>query len=151
MRLPLGVAPPEDQERHEPTTAPATAALTRRILIVDDNQDTAESMARLLQYSGHEVQTAYDGPSAIEAARAHRPDVILLDIGLPGMSGHEVAARLRRDAVLKGSVIIAISGYGQEADRRRSLAAGFDSHLVKPVDFDVLRALLAGTAKPQTQ
>ena len=108
-------------------------------------------MARLLQYSGHEVQTAYDGPSAIEAARAHRPDVILLDIGLPGMSGHEVAARLRRDAALEGSIIVAISGYGQEADRRRSEAAGFDSHLVKPVDFDALCALLAGTTKRQTQ
>ena len=151
VRLPLGVAPPEDQERHEPATAPATAALTRRILIVDDNQDTAESMARLLQYSGHEVQTAYDGPSAIEAARAHRPDVILLDIGLPGMSGHEIAARLRRDAVLKGSVIIAISGYGQEADRRRSQAAGFDAPPGQARRFRRARALLAGMTERQTQ
>jgi PAS domain S-box-containing protein len=113
-----------------------------RILVVDDNVDTARGLARLLKLLGHELAIAYDGPSAIEAARGFRPDAILLDIGLPIMSGYEVAARLRREECCKDAVIIAVSGYGQEEDRRRSKEAGFDDHLVKPVDLDLLAAKL---------
>jgi signal transduction histidine kinase len=113
-----------------------------RILIVDDNVDTARGMVRLLKLLGNEAIAAHDGPAAIEAARTFRPDFVLLDIGLPGMDGYQVASALRADGLGKGAVIIAVSGYGQEEDRRRSRAAGFDHHLVKPVDFDTLIALI---------
>ena len=89
------------------------------------------------------MRTAHDGPSAIEAARDYRPDFVLLDIGLPGMDGYEVARRLREDEWCKDAVIIAISGYGQEEDRRRSKEAGFDHHLVKPIDHEALVMLLS--------
>ena len=101
-------------------------------------------MARLLKLLGHDVRVAHDGPEALEAAREHRPEVVLLDIGLPGMDGYEVAARLRQEECCQDAVIIAVSGYGQEEDRRRSREAGFDHHLVKPVDFDALIVLLIG-------
>jgi len=114
-----------------------------RILVVDDNVDTARGMARLLKLLGHDVRVAHTGPEAIEAARGHRPEVVLLDIGLPGMSGYEVASQLRREDCCAGTLIIAISGYGQEEDRRRSKASGFDHHLVKPIDHDALLSLLA--------
>ena len=113
-----------------------------KILVVDDNEDTARGMVRLLELLGNEVRAVHDGPAAVAAARAFRPEFVLLDIGLPGMNGCEVAATLRGDEVHKGTVIIAVSGYGQDEDRRRSLAAGFDHHLVKPVDFDSLVSLL---------
>ncbi len=113
-----------------------------RILVVDDSVDTARGMVRLLKLLGNEAVTVHDGYAAIETARTFRPDFVLLDIGLPGMNGYEVARALRQDELLKKAVIIAVSGYGQEEDRRRSRAAGFDHHLVKPVDFDSLISLI---------
>ena len=98
-------------------------------------------MARLLTLLGHDVKTAHDGPTAIELAREYRPDVVLLDIGLPGMDGYEVARTLKSDNRCKGALLIAISGYGQPEDRRRSHAAGFHHHLVKPVDHHELLTL----------
>ena len=106
-------------------------------------------MARLLKLLGHDVATAHDGPEAIEAAREHRPEFVLLDIGLPGMDGYEVAARLRREECCRDAVIIAVSGYGQDEDRRRSREAGFDHHLVKPLDHDALLSLLAAAGDGQ--
>jgi signal transduction histidine kinase len=117
-----------------------------RILIVDDNVETARGMERLLKLLGNDARTVYNGRAAIETARTFGPDFVLLDIGLPGMDGYEVAATLRSDSIHKDTVIIAVSGYGQEEDKRRSLAAGFNHHLVKPVDFDALIALLGRTA-----
>ena len=114
-----------------------------RVLVVDDNVDTARGLARLLKLLGHDVRTAHDGPAAIEAARDHRPEFVLLDIGLPGMDGYEVAQSLRQEECRKEAAIIAISGYGQDEDRRRSREAGFDHHLVKPIDHDALLTLLA--------
>jgi signal transduction histidine kinase/ActR/RegA family two-component response regulator len=114
-----------------------------RILVIDDNVDTARGMLRLLKTLGNDVIIAHDGPSAIEAARPLQPEFILLDIGLPGMDGYEVAARLREEPSCRAAVIIAVSGYGQEEDRRRSREAGFDYHLVKPVDFNSLLPLIA--------
>jgi PAS domain S-box-containing protein len=114
-----------------------------RVLVVDDNVDAAAGLAVLLKFLGHEVEVAYDGPSAIAQARILRPDVILLDLGLPGMDGYQVAAELRRDGVCKETLLIAVTGYGQEDDLRRSQAAGFDHHLVKPVDFEALTSLMA--------
>ncbi len=113
----------------------------RRVLVVDDQADAARSLARLLKAWGHEVHVAHDGPAALEAAQAHGPELVLLDIGLPGMDGHEVARRLRATA-RNGLQIIALTGYGQEEDRSRSREAGFDDHLVKPVDPEDLRRIL---------
>jgi CheY-like chemotaxis protein len=104
-------------------------------------------MVRLLELLGHEAITVHDGHSAIEAARTFRPDFVLLDIGLPGMNGYQVATALRGDEVLKDAVIIAVSGYGQEEDRRRSRAAGFDHHLVKPLDINSLISLIGRPTK----
>ena len=114
-----------------------------RVLIVDDNVDSAQSLALLLQASGHDVRTAHDGPDAVDTALDYRPDVAIMDIGLPGFDGYEVARRIRQQSVLEHTVLVAMTGYGQERDRRRSHAAGFDQHLVKPVNFDSLQTLLA--------
>jgi CheY-like chemotaxis protein/two-component sensor histidine kinase len=121
--------------------APAGRTSSQRILVVDDNRDSAESLAMLLQVQGHEVQTAHDGLAALETARAFRPDIVLLDIGLPRMDGHEVARRLRREEG-RQAVLVALTGYGTDEDHRRSQEAGFDYHLVKPVELDALYQLL---------
>ena len=113
-----------------------------RVLVVDDNVDAARMLGMLLEFSGYEVRMAYDGLSAVEAALAWHPDVALLDIGLPGLSGHGVAKRIRLEATLEGMVLIALTGYGQESDRQLSRDAGFDHHLTKPADFNVLKNLL---------
>jgi signal transduction histidine kinase/ActR/RegA family two-component response regulator len=115
---------------------------SRRILVVDDNKDSAESLAVLLKNSGHEVHTAHDGPTALEAARSNPPDVVLLDIGLPGQSGLETARRMRQELGLDKALLVAVTGYGQEDDVRRSLEAGFNAHLVKPLDLNALDALI---------
>jgi len=113
-----------------------------RILVVDDNVDAAKSMMALLQMSDHEVKIAYDGQSALLVATAWPPDVVLLDIGLPGLNGYEVAKRLRQDARLGQTMLIAVTGYGHESDRQRSRAAGFDHHMTKPCDFKELEKLI---------
>jgi two-component system CheB/CheR fusion protein len=115
---------------------------SRRVLVVDDNVDSAASIAAFLKLSGHEVRMAHDGTAAIEAARQMRPEFVFLDLGLPGMDGFEVARRLRMEPGVQGARIIALSGFGQEADRQRSLEAGIDQHLVKPADLSFLASLL---------
>jgi PAS domain S-box-containing protein len=125
------------------SSGPAAGALFR-ILIVDDNRDGADSLAMMLQMLGNDTRTAYDGAEALSAAAAFRPDVILLDIGLPRLTGYEVCRRLRAEPGGAGVVVIAQTGWGQEEDRRKSHEAGFDHHLVKPVDPDALLQLLAG-------
>jgi CheY-like chemotaxis protein len=114
-----------------------------RILVVDDSKDAVESLAMLLELSGHEVMVAHDGHSALEIAVREKPSIILLDIGLPGLDGYEVCRRLRQQG-LTNARIIAVTGYGQERDRARSKEAGFDAHAVKPVDPNELMGLLAG-------
>jgi CheY-like chemotaxis protein len=141
VRLPAADVP-ESVPAVPPQVNVRTEKQASRILVVDDNTDSARAFARLLKLLGHDAQTAHDGPEAIEVARAYRPDVVLLDIGLPGMDGYEVARRLREDEQSKGLVIIAVSGYGQEDDRRRAREAGFDHHLVKPVDHEALLSVL---------
>jgi CheY-like chemotaxis protein len=113
-----------------------------RALIVDDNQDTADGLARLLRHKGHTVETAYEGCSAIEKVRTLKPEAVLLDLGLPGMDGYELIARLRQEAHCDRARFIAISGYGQEDDRRRTREAGFHHHLVKPIDHNILNEIL---------
>jgi CheY-like chemotaxis protein len=118
------------------------AAPPRRILVVDDNRDAADSLALLLRLAGQEVRVAYDGPAALAVAAEFRPALAFLDIGMPGMDGYELAGRLRRVADLRGLTLVALTGWGQEEDRRRSRAAGFDQHLTKPVELAALRAVL---------
>ncbi len=131
--------------RGRPRRTAARAGSSRpgsKILVVDDNLDTAGALAGLLELSGFEVRSAHDGREALDAARAHRPGAILLDIGLPGMDGYQVAEHLRREDCLRDATIIAITGYGEEQAFRRSREAGFDHHLVKPVNYETLLSLL---------
>lgn len=113
-----------------------------RILIVDDNLDSAEALARLLALLGNDVQLAHDGPTALVLASSFQPKFVLLDIGLPGMDGYEVAAKLREEPSCKSAVLIAVSGFGQTKDRMKSQEAGIDVHLVKPVDLDALLSVM---------
>ncbi len=140
VRLPA-VKPVRVRRPAQPSAASERPQSGARVLVVDDNEDSARGMVRLLRMLGHDVATALDGPSAITAALQHRPEFVLLDIGLPGMDGYEVAERLRAEG-FTSATIIAVSGYGEEAARRRSRAAGFDHHLVKPVEVDTLVALM---------
>ncbi len=147
VRLPIATESPEDEPlvkdgRRRPD-APAVTAPPRRILVVDDNVDSATSLARLLKMSGNETQMAHDGLDAVEAAERFRPDVILLDIGLPKLDGHDACRRIREHAWGAPMLIVALTGWGQEEDRRKSRDAGFDHHLVKPVDLAALKRLLA--------
>jgi CheY-like chemotaxis protein/two-component sensor histidine kinase len=121
----------------------ANHARRSRVLVVDDNIDGARSMALLLEIAGHEVRTCHDGIAALEATEAFHPEVVLLDIGLPGMDGFEVARRLREQPTTPRPMLVALTGYGQAEDLRRSREAGFDHHLVKPADPATLNALLA--------
>jgi DNA-binding response OmpR family regulator len=116
--------------------------MNHRILVVDDNRDNAESLARLLQLMGHETAIAYDGLSAVDSVDAFRPEIVLLDVGLPGLDGYEVARRIRAQSWGKDMTLIAVTGWGQAEDRRRSREAGFDHHMVKPVDFGELGKVL---------
>ena len=129
---------PEANGRHL-----AAGPARRRVLIVDDNRDAADSLAALVGLAGHDVRVVHDGPAALTVAEAFRPEVVLLDIGLPGMSGYEVARRLRGLPPTAGAVLAALTGYGQDEDRRQSREAGIDHHLVKPPDPDALRRLLS--------
>lgn len=136
-----------------PTAAPAPTQPTnpaptqrRRILVTDDNRDAADSLAMLLRVSGHEVDVAYEGAEAIKKAEAWRPEVMLLDIGMPEMNGYDVCRTIRQAPWGKDIRIVALTGWGQDQDRRSTREAGFDSHLVKPVDAGVLRNVLAGEA-----
>lgn len=120
---------------------PAETAPTQRVLVVDDNEDAADSLATLLDVMGYEVRTAYDGPEAIKAADEFQPAVALLDIGLPRLSGYDIARHVRQK---RGAevLLVAITGWGQEDDRRRAREAGFDHHFTKPADFDQLIKLI---------
>jgi len=140
VRLPTvaGVPVPDGAVPEQKPTGPL------RVLVVDDNRDAADSLAMLLQMVGNEVRTAHDGEEAIRAAAEFQPDVVLCDIGLPRVSGHDAARAIRREAWGQAMVLIAVTGWGQDADRKKSAEAGFDRHLVKPVDPKALMELLAG-------
>jgi CheY-like chemotaxis protein len=159
VRLPLAAPPdagasetaPEGRARVAAPPSAEARERRRRVLVVDDSTDSAESLARLLRRWGHEVHLAYDGPSALAAARSTAPQVVLLDIGLPGMDGYEVARQLRQDPDHAGIVLVALTGYGQATDRRQTCDAGFDQHLIKPVDPTLLRTLLATIDREQSR
>jgi CheY-like chemotaxis protein len=114
----------------------------RRILVVDDNHDAATSMAALLRFSGYQTMTAADGLEALNLAMQHKPDALLLDVGLPKMNGLDVCRQIRQSPYDPQPIIIAVTGWGQDRDRERSQEAGFDAHVVKPPDFDKMLALL---------
>jgi PAS domain S-box-containing protein len=150
VRLPSAANAPDGppQKRHGQEAEEVFGSPPRRILVVDDNLDSAESLATLLQFSGHEVRVAHDGPGALAAAKQFLPDVVLLDIGMPGMSGYQVARRLREEPALRHMTLVAQTGWGQEEDRRRAKDAGFDHHLVKPVVLRELHELIARLPAP---
>jgi len=127
---------------HEMNPAPTSSGL--RLLVVDDNRDAASTLAMLLRLKGHQVEVANDGPTALAMAEELRPDVIFLDIGMPRMDGYEVARRIRQQPELNNVVLAALTGWGQQEDRRRTAAAGFNHHLVKPPELKIVDALLAG-------
>jgi two-component system, sensor histidine kinase len=137
VRLPILADPPQvDGDAH-----PAVATPARRVLVIEDNEDAREMLRNLLLVLGHEVYEACDGAAGIQEAQRLRPDAALIDIGLPGIDGYEVARRLRTE--VPGARLVAVTGYGQPEDRERALAAGFDEHVVKPVDPEQLQRLLA--------
>jgi PAS domain S-box-containing protein len=143
VRLPLAALPPPGEgsgSHDERATHPVSSRC--RILIVDDNVDAAESLARLLHRAGNDVVTAHDGRAALQTAASSRPDLMLVDLGMPGMSGYDVARRIRQEPELAETCLVAVTGWGQPEDWARARDAGFDHHLVKPVDFGTLRSLL---------
>ena len=129
-----------------PTLDPG-AASSRQILVVDDNVTSAETLALLIGLSGHSTQIAHNGADALEVVRAQRPDVVLLDIGLPGMDGYEVARRLRAVDANKDILLVAVTGYSQDDDRRQAVDAGFNHHLVKPLDYAALEVILGDASR----
>ena len=142
VRLPLRTEPAIVDASNFSERQAEQAGTPRRVLVVDDNQDAAHALRLLLQTDGHDVMVAADGAAGLALAREHRPDVVLLDIGLPTMNGYEIATRIRADPALKGTMLVAVTGYGQMHDRARASASGFDHHLVKPVEFRALQDLL---------
>ncbi len=144
VRLPVAPADaPQSQPLSPVPDISRPIARPLRVLVVDDNVDTVLSFQMLLTASGHDVRTAQDGPTAVQVALDYRPDVVLLDIGLPGLNGYEVANRIRQQPVLKNVVLVALTGYGQDSDRETSLQAGFNHHLVKPARLEQVQQILA--------
>jgi len=142
VRLPVALSSVGDERSSQADPVYPTAR--RRILVVDDNVDAAESLAMMLTMTGNETLTAHDGLEALDVAAAFRPDVMLLDIGMPKLNGYEVCRRLRKESWGKDMVVIALTGWGQEEDKLRSLEARIDAHLVKPVLPAALEELLVG-------
>ncbi len=146
VRLPALAEPAAGTGAGPPPARPAAGAeqaVSRRLLIVDDLRDSADTLAMLMRIHGHEAETAYDGEAAVAAAERFRPDVVLLDLGMPGLDGYGACRRIRSQPWGRGILLVALTGWGQEADRRRTEEAGFDHHLVKPVDPAALKELLA--------
>jgi CheY-like chemotaxis protein len=125
--------------------APGESTQPRRVLLVDDSVDAAEAMSMLLETLGHEVRVVHDGPSALAIVDDFAPEVVILDIGLPGMSGFDVARELRMRAVTKTALLIALTGYGADSDKQEARDAGFDHHLVKPVSFTAIETVIAAS------
>ena len=148
VRIPLGAALPPARASAR-TAAPPRIPSAPRVLVVDDNHDAAESLAMLLKLLSADVQVVYSGADVLEALATYKPSVVLLDIGMPGMDGLEVARRIRQLPESKDVTLIALTGWGQEEDRKRSESAGFDYHLTKPADLNALRNLLTSLDRPE--
>ena len=144
VRLPvIGTIKPDQPTPPEPTVTALTATTCHRILVVDDNRNSADTMATLLRLNDYETRTAYDGLEAVASAATFQPEVILLDIGLPKLNGYEVARKIREQPWGKKIVLVALTGWGQDEHRQKSKAAGFNGHLVKPVELPALMNLLS--------
>jgi PAS domain S-box-containing protein len=145
VHLPHKVLAPAAAEVEEPGDGAANATAVRRgrVLVADDNRDAAESLGLVLRFMGYEVSIAYSGAEALEVGARERPRAAIIDIGMPGMSGHEVARRMRREAWGRHAILVALTGWGQDTDKQAARAAGFDDHLTKPVDPDDVEAALA--------
>ncbi len=144
VRLPVLLSPGRTSQPNDEESGRTLRSTSYRILVVDDNKDGADSLAMMLRIMGHDTRTAHDGVTALEAAETFRPDVMLLDIGLPKLNGYEVARRIRAQPWGAGVILIAQTGWGQESDKALSKDAGFNFHMVKPVDPSALQKLLAG-------
>ncbi len=142
VRLPLAATQVINGRQVPGEENASSLSVPRRILVVDDNVDGAETIAMLLTLFGHTVKTVHNGPDALEAAHSFQPGVMFLDIGLPGMSGYEVAQQLRSDSNMNGLILVALTGWGSEEDRQRAQSVGFDYHLTKPVGMEKLQSLL---------
>jgi CheY-like chemotaxis protein len=142
--LPLSAPPDHGSAPESPPASALSPAI--RVLIVDDNVDAAASLSLLLQLGGHAICTAYNGADALKLAAEIKPDVVLLDIGMPGMDGYEVARALRANPGVGNPVLVAVTGWGDAEDRLKSKAAGFDEHLTKPVDISMIELLFATLA-----
>jgi CheY-like chemotaxis protein len=143
VRLPILASPAAPQPPALPADRQTTSPVKLRLLIADDLQDSADSLAMLMRTMGHEVETAYDGEQAVLMAEDLKPDAVLLDIGMPKLNGYDACRRIRQRPWAKDKLLIALTGWGQETDRRRTQEAGFDYHIVKPIDIDNLQKLLA--------
>ena len=143
--MPAVEAPQATTSSASSTPAPQ---VTRKVLVADDNEDAALSLSMLLQMMGHETRVAHDGRAAVEVAEAFRPDVALLDIGMPHLDGYQAVHMIAARPWAHSTLLVALTGWGQEADRERAKGAGFHVHLTKPVDPDVLRDLLAAKDRP---
>jgi CheY-like chemotaxis protein len=150
VRLPLLAGRPADGTQPQPSSEATDAGSKVRVLVVDDNVDAAESIAMLLSLEGYEVRSVHAAAEALDAAQTFQPHLVLLDIGLPGMDGYEVARRLRAQQRVESMRVVAITGYGQQSDRERAREAGFDEHLVKPVDPDALHEVLGEVASEKS-
>jgi two-component system CheB/CheR fusion protein len=148
VRLPLAQDAVSTHSKKPPAGAPVPiGARSRRVLVVDDNQDAASTLEEIIALWGHDVRAVFDGTAALHLFQTYQPDVVVLDLGMPGMDGYQVARELRQDAERMGVSLIALSGYGQEADRALSREAGFIAHLTKPVDVDELQQLLIASGR----
>ena len=125
---------------------PSMTRTSQRVLVVDDNKDAADTLGMLLKMLGAEVAVAHDGLAALQTVNTHRPTVVFLDLSMPGLDGYEVARRIRRLPEARNTMLVALSGWGQDRDRRQAEAAGFDCHLVKPAEFAAVQALLQTVA-----
>jgi len=147
VRLPLAAAEVAVNEAPEAVAMPVASGM-RRVLVVDDNEDAADSLGMLLRFLGAEVSVVHDGRSALAALKTFRPSVVLLDLGMPGMNGLEIARRVREDPEARGVILVAVTGWGQREDRRRTTEAGFDYHLIKPADVATLQSILSNQEPP---
>lgn len=148
MRLPISETQPVVQniEQGLPTQSAA-----RRVLVIDDDKDVADSLAMLLELLGCDVRTAYNGAAGVNLVTEFRPSVVFLDLGMPDMNGFETARHIRAEAAGQKACLVALTGWGQDADKRRTREAGFDRHLVKPADMDAIEEILASSTDDMPQ
>jgi len=143
VRLPVvSITPAMPPEPKSPSSQTPRPLVSRRVLVVDDNKDSAEALALLLRLAGHLVETAHDGEAALEIAERFQPDAVLLDLGMPRLNGYEVCEQIRSRSWGQSILVVAQTGWGQEQDRARTLEAGFDAHLTKPIDPEVVQEML---------